>query len=56
MLSFCKDKREAIKQLCILADYHKDCFDYHQQLLKTSTNGDVVYIIQLKYIIRNCNI
>ncbi|KAF5815975.1 putative protein Networked (NET), actin-binding (NAB) [Helianthus annuus] len=36
MLSFCEDKREAIKQLCIWADYHRDRFDHLQQLLKTS--------------------
>ncbi|KAI7751706.1 hypothetical protein M8C21_004344, partial [Ambrosia artemisiifolia] len=37
ILSFYEDKREAIKQLCIWADYHRDRFDHLQQLLKTST-------------------
>ncbi|KAI3756385.1 hypothetical protein L1987_56205 [Smallanthus sonchifolius] len=36
---FCEDKREAIKQLCIWADYHRDRLDHLQQLLKTSSGA-----------------
>ncbi|KAK9059326.1 hypothetical protein SSX86_021945 [Deinandra increscens subsp. villosa] len=37
---FCEDKREAIRQLCIWADYHRDRSDHlQQQLLKTTTGG-----------------
>ncbi|KAL8196272.1 hypothetical protein R6Q57_025272 [Mikania cordata] len=37
--SFCEDKREAIKQLCIWADYHRDRYDHLQQLLMTTTGA-----------------
>nr|XP_043628682.1 COP1-interactive protein 1-like [Erigeron canadensis]XP_043628683.1 COP1-interactive protein 1-like [Erigeron canadensis] len=36
---FGEDKREAIKQLCIWADYHRDRYDHLQELLLKTTPG-----------------